>query len=251
MRRSRLATLLGGVLMAGFLVPSAALAAAAPATGAPPAPVAAAQPAAATTAIKLGCSAVIPVPRTAHREIDCHWSALSSTGVSAYQLWRWVDGRPRRLIATVTPDQPLSHADTRVSAGHRYGYRVVAVGSNGSRLGVSNLVAIRLGRAAQRLAFKCVFVVDGQQQGVACHWSRTTRAAAVRYVLYRSVDGAARQAIYRSRINGRRSFFDTKVSAGQTIRYAVVARTLAGRIVAVGGPRAIAIPVVTAPSAAL
>ena len=45
----------------------------------------------------------------------------------------------------------------------------------------------------------------------------------MKYVLYRSVDGAAREAIYRTGEDGRRSFRDRDVKPGQSIRYAVVA----------------------------
>ncbi len=238
MRRSRLATLIGGVLTAAFLVPSAALAGglAAPVTAQ------AAPAAAAVQHITLGCSLAVPAPRSVHQEIDCHWTAVDNSAVTAYRLWRFVDGRPSRIIATITPDKPLAYADTNVKAGHRYGYRVVAIGPAGSRPGVSNLVAIRIAGVPQTLGFKCVFVVDGDRQGVWCHWSRTTRPAAVRYVLYRSVDGAARERIYRTGLNGRRSFLDTKVTAGQTIRYAVVALARSGRVVGVGGPATITVP---------
>jgi hypothetical protein len=72
--------------------------------------------------------------------------------------------------------------------------------------------------------------------GVACRWSATTRPGADRYVLYRSVNGGAREAIYRTGIDGRRWFLDTRVRPGQTIRYAVIALSSTGRIVAIGGP---------------
>ena len=66
-------------------------------------------------------------------------------------------------------------------------------------------------------------------------------------MLFRSVDGAARQAIYRTPLNGRRSFLDTDVKAGQTVRYAVVALAADGRVVGIGGPDTVKIPEVTFP----
>jgi hypothetical protein len=61
-------------------------------------------------------------------------------------------------------------------------------------------------------------------------------------VLWRSVDGGPREAVYRVGEDGRRSFFDTDVKPGQHIRYAVVAVNAHGRIVGVGGPDRVAIP---------
>jgi hypothetical protein len=122
----------------------------------------------------------------------------------------------------------------------------VAVGEDGTRLGISNLVAVRIGRPAEALRFNCAFVIDGDSRGVACRWGEASRPAAVRYVLYRSVDGAAREAIYRVGLNGRRAFLDTEIVAGQTIRYAVVALAADGRVVGIGGPDAVTIPAVPA-----
>jgi hypothetical protein len=99
---------------------------------------------------------------------------------------------------------------------------VVALGADGARVGLSNRVKIYVGRPVQQLRFDCAVVIDTDRQGVACRWSATTRPLAVRYVLYRSVDGGPREAIYRTRLHGRLRYFDADVKAGQTIRYAVV-----------------------------
>jgi hypothetical protein len=100
------------------------------------------------------------------------------------------------------------------------------------------------------LKFNCFFLIDDATQGAECRWSASTRPAAVRYALYRSVDGGAREVIYRTPLNGRRSFLDVNVKAGQTVRYAVVALAADGRIVGVGGPDAVKIPEVTFTAAA-
>jgi hypothetical protein len=235
-------TLLGGALLTAFLLPSVALAGtpttAPAATTAPTAP-----------NIVLRCARVIPAAHPANDRVVCHWSALTGVGVRAYRLYRFVDaplGRPRQLVARVTPDMPLRAVDRNITDGHRYSYRVVAIGTDGSRVGHSNLVSLRVGRPAQALALKCVFLVDGTTQGVACHWNAATnRPATVRYVLYRSVDGAARQWLYRTGAHGRRSFLDTKVMAGQTIRYKVVALTADGRVVGIGRDSIVVPTVVT------
>lgn len=238
MRRSRLVTILGGVLMAAFLLPSVALAGAAPAGGGG----AAAPAVEAAPEIKLGCALVIPVPRDTRPAVVCRWSSMADAAVAGYRLWRIEDTRPRELIARVAPDAVLRHADRDIERGHSYTYRVVAVAADGSRLGMSNRVTVRIARPAEELRFNCAFVVDGATSGVACRWGESSRPAAVRYVLYRSVDGAAREKIYRVGLNGRRGFLDTDVAAGQTIRYAVVALAADGRVVGIGGPDTVVIP---------
>ena len=106
----------------------------------------------------------------------------------------------------------------------------------------SHVVTVRVGRAAEALRFNCLIIIDGAHRGVQCRWSDALRPAAERYVLWRSVDGAAREAIYRVGEDGRRSFFDTDVKPGQHIRYAVVALDANGRVVGFGGPDRVLIP---------
>jgi hypothetical protein len=247
MRRTRLARFLGTALLAALLLPQAALA------GSPAATTAGTPSVVATTAttelprFRLGCALVVPNPlaATADRRIVCRWVAPDGVDVRAYRVWRIVDlgtGRPRHLLATIAADQPLRYADHGIKRGHSYTYRVVALGADGSRVARSNRVTVHVGRRPQVLRFNCAYVIDTDRQGVACHWSATTRRAAVRYVLYRSVDGGPREVVDRVRINGHRRFFDTDVAPGQTIRYAVVAKTRTGRVVAIGGPDTVLVP---------
>jgi hypothetical protein len=235
MRRSRLVALFAGMVFTLLLLPSATLAATPTTTTAP--------------AIKLACALVIPAPSSIQPRIVCRWSAFDGP-VQAYRLWRRVDMGPARLVAAVMPGQELRHADANIRAGHTYSYRVAAIANDGSRLGSSALVSVRFGVAPQRLGFNCFFIIDGATQGAECRWAASTRPAAVKYVLYRSVDGAAREAIYRVGLNGRRSFLDVNVKAGQTVRYAVVALAADGRVVGVGGPDTVKIPEVTFTAAA-
>lgn len=246
MRRSRLVRLLGAMLLVSLLLPAAALAAPAPAPGG--ATTLETAPASATLPrFRLACALVVANPLTdrADRRIVCRWRAPEGIDVRAYRLWRIVDpgtGNGRELLATVAAADRLRFADHDIARGHAYRYRVVALGPDGSRVARSNRVTVKVGRPAQQLRFNCAVVIDGDRQGVACRWSETTRRAAARYVLFRSVDGGAREAIHRTREDGRRRFFDTDVSPGQTIRYAVVAKTITGRVVAVGGPDTVVIP---------
>jgi hypothetical protein len=241
MRRSRLVTVLGGVLMAAFLLPSAASAGPAPSTAAPSAVVLA--PSVVTApAIKLGCALVIPAPASIRPRIVCRWSALEGAAVAEYRVLRRVDGRPAKLIAKVAPGARLRHADFAIRSGHTYTYRIVARAADGTRLGTSARVTVRVGRPAEALRFNCFYKVDAAVDGVACRWAASTRPAAVRYVLFRSVDGAAREAVYRTPRGGRRSFLDTDVASGQRIRYAVVALSATGRVVGLSRVDTVLIP---------
>jgi len=240
MRRSRLVTVLGGALMAALLLPSAVAAGSAPSAAAPS--VALAPSIVAAPAIELGCALVIPAPASTAPRIVCRWSALEGTAVAQYRVWRRVDGRPAKLIARVAPDAPLRHADFAIRPGHSYTYRVVARAADGTRLGTSARVTVRVGRTAELLRFNCFYKVDAAVDGVACRWAASTRPAAVRYVLLRSVDGAAREATYRTPLNGRRSFLDTDVSSGQRIRYAVVALSATGRVVGLSRVDTVLVP---------
>jgi hypothetical protein len=243
MRRSRLLTLLGGTLLAAFLLPSAALAGTPAGVTSDPAP----------AAITLRCALVIPAAHPARERIACRWSAVTGVDVRAYRVWKTVDaplGRPRQLVARVAPDQPLRFVDHDVSRGHTYSYRVVAIGTDGSRVGISNVASLRVGWSVEKLSLRCAYVIDTTRQGAACRWSKADRPAAARYVLVRSVDGGPRERIYRTGADGRRSFFDTDVAPGQTIRYKVFALARDGRIVGVGGPEIVVVPTIASSLAA-
>lgn len=237
MRRSRLVTVLGTVLMAALLFPSAAFAVSAPPGAAAGAPTAVTAP-----AIKLGCALVVPAPVSTTPRIACRWSALEGAAVAEYRVWRRVDGGTARLIARVAPTAPLRHADFAIRPGHTYSYRIVARAADGTRLGTSALVSVRFGRPAEALRFNCFYKIDAAVEGVACRWGASTRPAAVRYVLFRSVDGAAREAIYGTPLSGRRSFLDVDVASGQRIRYAVVALAAHGRVVGVSRVDTVVVP---------
>jgi hypothetical protein len=239
MRRSRLVTVLGGALMAALLLPSAVAAGPVPSAAAPSV---ALEPAiVAAPAIELGCALVIPAPASTAPRIACRWSAFDGA-VAQYRVLRRVDGGAAKLIARVAPDAPLRHADFAIRPGHAYTYRVVARAADGTRLGTSARVTVRVGRTAEPLRFNCFYKVDAAVDGVACRWAASTRPAAVRYVLFRSVDGAAREAIYRTPLSGRRSFLDTDVSSGQRIRYAVVALSATGRVVGLSRVDTVLVP---------
>ena len=249
MRRSRLVRLAGSlVLMAALMVPSAAMA-----STTAPAGDAQATPATDTVAaIKLSCSLVLqnPLgPAAPVRANVCTWTAPAGVDVKTFRLWRIKDAPnpdSRTLIAAIAPGHPLRYADRAIRAGHSYTYFVAGIDAAGKRVALSNRVTINIPSSLQALRMACAYSVD--RAGVACNWSATTRPAADRYVLIRSVDGGARERIYRTWIKGRRAFLDTDVKPGQTVRYAVLAVTPSGRVVALGGPIVVHVPDATAAS---
>ena len=205
--------------------------------------------------IRLGCALVLPDsppptdPPSLRPDIApavaCRWSAVEADTIRGYQLWRAVDapgGGPRQLIATVPAGDPLRYVDTRVSRGHAYTYAVVAVAIDGSKIAVGGPVVVRIPPPPEELRMACALTSDGDRRGVACKWSEATHPAAAGYVLWRSVDGGAREAIYRTGLDGRLAFFDPKIEPGQTIRYAVVVVNKAGDPVGQGGPVVVRIP---------
>lgn len=233
MRRHRLARLLGTALLAAVLIPQAAMAATPSTTTVTP------------PEIKLACALSVPNPLQAtwpNRAVVCRWAAPVGITVAKYRVWRADGTAARVLIGTVASTSPLRFADRNIRTGHTYHYFVAGVNTAGSRVARSNIANVYVARAPQTLAFNCVRVTDNGTSWARCNWSATTRAAAVRYVLFRSVDGGARQAIYRTSITGARSYADKDVKPGQKIRYAVVALDKYGRIVAWASPDTVQIP---------
>ena len=231
MRRTRLTILFGVALLVALVLPQAVMAA--PATTST------------LAEIKLGCALVVPNPLSSiapNRAIVCRWTPPTGVDIRAFRLWKSVDAGDRHLLATIPSDKPLRFADFRIRTGHAYHYFVAGIGTDGKRVAKSAVVTVRVGRPAEVLRFNCVLLVDNATHGVSCRWSDAVRDAAVRYVLWRSVDGGPREAIYRVHEDGRRSFLDTDVKPGQVIRYAVTAHAVSGRVVGYGGPDRVVIP---------
>ena len=237
MLRPRLRRLVGAAILAATLVlPASGIATAAtPTTGTTPLP-----------EIKLGCALVNPNPLAPiypNRAVVCRWEPPTGVDIRAFRLWKAVDGGERHLLAVIPSGGPHRFADFRIRTGHAYHYFVAGIGADRTRVAKSAVVTVRVGRPAELLRFNCLILIDNARHGVLCRWSDALRPAAARYVLWRSVDGGPREAVYRVGEDGRRSFFDTDVKPGQVIRYAVVAVNASGRVVGVGGPDRVVIPV--------
>jgi hypothetical protein len=258
MRRTLLAPIIGAIVLLGTILPATALGSVGTTDG-----LTGQSAIAGTTTgdlltrrIRLGCALIqpeaTPTADSAMPDINpairCRWSAVDPPRVAMYQLWRIrdiADGGTRRLIARVRPGDPLRYRDTRVRAGHTYTYKVVARAANGRRLATSRLVTVRVPVPDEVLRMACALGSAGDQQDVICRWSAAIDPRAAGYVLWRSVDGAAREKLYRTGLDGRRGFIDTDVRPGQSIRYAVVVVNRLGHKVGKGGPVVVQIPNIT------
>ena len=159
MHRSRMVTLLGGALLAAFLLPSVALASAPAATTVTPT----------APNITLHCARVIPAGHPARDRFVCRWTAVTGVAVRAYRLYRFVDaplGRPRQLVARVTPDKPLRAVDWQHLA------TATATATRSSRsapTGPASATATSSDCASaarpRRSRMNCVFLVDGATPG--------------------------------------------------------------------------------------
>jgi hypothetical protein len=118
----------------------------------------------------------------------------------------------------------------------------LAIASDGATIARSGPATVRIPPPPETLRLACELASNGDQRGVACTWSEAKHPAAAGYVLWRSVDGGARERIYRTGLDGRRGFFDAEVKPGQVIRYAVVVVDRAGERVGHGGPASVRIP---------
>ena len=204
MRRSRLVTLLGGTLLAAFLLPSVALASDAAPRVTPTAP-----------NIKLHCALVIPAGHPARERVVCGWSRRRRASTSAPTACGGSStrglGRPRQLVARVAPDKPLRAVDREHPARPPYTYRVVAIGTDGSRVGISNRVWLRVGWPAEKLAPQLRVRDRRRPPGRRLPLGRRPIARAPCGTCSSARSTAARgERIYRTGDHGRRSFFDTR-----------------------------------------
>ena len=88
----------------------------------------------------------------------------------------------------------------------------------------------------EELRFACNQEIVGDQRGVLCRWSASTRDDVRGYQLYRIVNGAARELVATVPVGDRLHAFDTDLLAGDRVIYGVVARNTAGRVIGIGGP---------------
>ena len=137
-------------------------------------------------------------PIAPNRAIVCKWTAPTGLDVSAtYRLWRSVNTGTRHLIATVAPTSTLRHADRNI----RTAPPTTTSWPRSARPGPASRaqqrrVASTSARPARPSRFNCVVVIDdAPRRRPACHWAEPPAPAAVRYVLWRSVDGGPRQVV--------------------------------------------------------
>lgn len=188
--------------------------------------------------LRLRCEAVAT---DAGRGVGCHWSPSTHPRFAGYRLVR-SDGH-QRVVVLRTPDvEVVRHLDPTVAPGVRYRYVIEVLDAHGGVIGRGGPVTAGVPKPdPQDLRFGCEAASDGDVRGIACRWM-AAEGEARGYVLYRSVDGGARGAIYRTGPDGRLHHFDGPLRPGHRYTYAVVALDGAGAVVGIGGPVTIGIP---------
>jgi len=76
------------------------------------------------------------------RGVLCRWSESTGDQVRAYQLLRIVNGSPREVVATITPDARLHAFDADIEPGDRIVYGVVARNRSGRVVAVGGPVPV-------------------------------------------------------------------------------------------------------------
>ena len=92
------------------------------------------------------------------------------------------------------------------------------------------------------LRLACHPDIVGDERGVLCRWSASSRDNVRGYQLYRIVNGSARQLVATVPVGDRLHAFDSEIRPGDHIIYGVVARNRAGRVIGLGGPVRVHIP---------
>ena len=188
--------------------------------------------------LRLRCAAAAT---DAGRGVGCQWSQSAHPRFAGYRLVR-SDGEHREVVFRTHEVEVVRHLDTTVTPGVRYRYAVEVLDAHGRVIGRAGPVTAGVPEPEpQDLRFGCERASDGDVRGITCRW--VGAEGAVRgYVLYRSVDGGAREAIYRTGPDGRLGHVDGPLRPGHRYTYAVVALDGAGEVVGIGGPVTIGIP---------
>lgn len=188
--------------------------------------------------LRLACEGVAAAPG---RGVACRWSASHHPGFAGYRLVRG-DGDERVVVLRTRDVDVVRHLDTSVTPGQRYRYAIQVVDAHGRVIGAGGPAVAGIPEPPrQTLRFACDRASDGGHRGIACRWSAAT--GEVRgYVLYRSVDGGAREAIHGAAPAGRLGHFDGPLRPGHRYTYAVVALGADGEVLGGGGPVTIGIP---------
>jgi len=92
------------------------------------------------------------------------------------------------------------------------------------------------------LRLACDIDIVGDERGVLCRWSASSRDNLRGYQLYRIVNGSPRELVATVLPGERLHAFDTNVNQGDRLIYGVVARNGQGRVIGLGGPVRLGIP---------
>lgn len=189
--------------------------------------------------LHLACEGVDTDRRTG---VACKWSPSEHPRFAGYQLVR-SDGEERTVVFASRERRATTHFDEEVRRGVRYRYAVLAVDDAGAIIGRSRPAEAGLRELKyEELRFDCEAVRHADRPAVACKWAETQRPDARGYVLYRSVDGGAREELARTGLDGRRHHLDRDVAPGHRYTYAVIVVDRSGEPIGRGGPVTVGIP---------
>lgn len=178
--------------------------------------------------------------------VGCHWSAPTADRADGVRLLRIAVGseQVREVVYRSSNLEVTEYADTPVRRSHRYVYMIQAISETGHVVGMSRPVTVAVPAAEDPAGIEPLRLNCAQGGSdaatdrihIACGWSLPGAETARTLTLFRSVDGAAREAIASSHRPFQSVYRDTLPAGTSTVVYAVVATDGAGEIVAQSRP---------------
>ena len=161
-------------------------------------------------------------PISGSKGFTIKWQKL--TGVDGYIIYRAASSGSFKQIATVSKGK-TTYTDTKVSAYADYRYRVAGYTKVSGKKIPSVLSDTAKATAVPKISLKSATAVKEKKTGVLSvelKWNTSSKADG--YFVYRASGKSGSWKLVKTISgNGGGSWTDTKVSAGQTYRYSVVA----------------------------
>lgn len=180
--------------------------------------------------------------------IVCRWTASASPRFAGYRLLRG-DGDERQVIFRTPEIDHTWFFDDDVERGVEYHYLVQVLDPSGRVIGASNPASASVpDRPIERIELACERVGTSDRSGVGCRWSAASREDAKGYKLVRSIDGGARETIFRKGIDGPNHYVDAPLRGGHRYTYAVLVLDGHGSVIGEGGPVTVGWPPDPAPT---
>ncbi len=196
-------------------------------------------------------SATVPVPDTtppavpaglsaqAGKPVQLAWTANSETDLAGYRVYRAASGSS--TFAVIGAPSTAAHADSNVTPGLAYSYRVTALDKTGNESASSNVVSAAIPVDAP--SGLSAIVAPGQ---VELQWTAPAGSIAG-YRVERAVDGST--AFAQIAAPNATSHVDTAVSGGNTYTYRVIAVGTAGHASVPSASVTVPVPDVIPPAA--